>query len=97
MIMIVVIAKCIVAEGKVDEFVKVATPLVEETRKEAGNISYEIIQSASNPMEVAFLEKWESQEILDLHMKTPHFTSIVPLLGELTVGEMAVSINQILV
>ena len=42
--MIVIYAKCIVSGQNVEEFLKVAGKLVEDTRKEPGNISYELIQ-----------------------------------------------------
>ncbi|MDD4817993.1 MAG: putative quinol monooxygenase [Victivallaceae bacterium] len=48
-------------------------PLVEASRKEAGNISYELVRDTANPDTFLFLEQWESDAILERHGKTPHF------------------------
>jgi quinol monooxygenase YgiN len=95
--MIVVYAKSNVKEENAEKFLELAKKLVEETRKEKGNVSYELIRGLEDRTAFAFLEKWESPEILAAHMKTQHFTSLVPKLGELREGSPDIITYEILV
>ena len=72
--MIVLVLKLVLQEGKREEFTKIAKLLVEGTRKEAGNIEYNVYEELDEPNTVAFIEKWKNQEAIDLHEKTEHFT-----------------------
>jgi len=94
--MIVVYAKSIVPEKNIDKYLEIAKKLAEETRKENGNIFYEMIQDTNNKNVLAFIEKWENLEVLDKHMKTSHFTTLVPQLNELREGESELTIHEIL-
>ena len=76
--MVKVIAKFFVKEDKVEEFLKLASILVEESRKEAGCVSYNLLQDVSNPQTLIMVEEWESAGILKTHMASAHFTSIIP-------------------
>lgn len=94
--MIVVYAKSIVLEKNIDKYLEIAKKLAEETRKEKGNIFYEMVQDKNNRSVLAFIEKWENMEVLDKHMKTPHFTTFVPQLNELREGESELAIHEVL-
>lgn len=76
--MVKVIAKFFVKEEKVEEFLKLASVLVEESRKEEGCVSYNLLQDVSNPQTLIMVEEWESAKILKTHMDSAHFTSIIP-------------------
>ncbi len=82
--MIKVVAKKLVKEGKLEEVVSLYDQLVQATRKEKGCIKYELYQDDKESRILAVIEEWESKEALDKHMKTEHFTRIVPMIGELT-------------
>jgi quinol monooxygenase YgiN len=60
-----------------DEFLAVAKKVVEGTRTEEGNISYNLLEDAEQPNVFVFLEKWQDQNALDIHEKTPHFGEFV--------------------
>lgn len=68
--------------GEVERYLKAAeeAQVVEETRREPGNLGYRVFQNASNPELIVFDELWKNAEALDLHLKTPHminfFTAI---------------------
>ncbi len=81
--MIHVVAKAIVQIEMQDEYKKVASQLVEMTRKEKGCISYGLYQEKDDPTVMTFLEIWEDMESLEAHFKTDHFTRLVPKLGKL--------------
>lgn len=95
--MIAVYAKNIIKEIHIEKFISLAKPLIEETRKENGNISYELIRVVDRVNEFAFLEKWENKEVLDAHMKTEHFTRLIPQISELLKEDMSVAIHEVLI
>ena len=76
--MVKVIAKFFVKEDKVEEFLKLAGELVQESRKEEGCINYNLVQDLNNKQILVMLEEWESAGILKTHMASAHFTTIIP-------------------
>jgi quinol monooxygenase YgiN len=44
-----------------------------ETLKEEGNISYDLTQSISDPLEFLFVERWKDREAITKHFGLPHF------------------------
>jgi len=69
------------SEISAEDFRRTAVPLVAATRQEKGCTQYELALSTQQPNFAVMLEGWESQEDLDRHMKTEHFTTIVPEIG----------------
>lgn len=71
--MIIVQAKAIPkneeAKGKIIDF---AQDLIENTRKEEGNIDYNLFINTDDDT-LLFVEQWESKEILEKHLSTNHF------------------------
>ena len=80
--MIKVVAKNFAEKDKVDEILVLCKELVEATRKEEGCTAYELCKDENDSTILTFIEEWESKEALESHMKTEHFTRIVPLLGK---------------
>ncbi|MDR3236281.1 MAG: antibiotic biosynthesis monooxygenase [Prevotellaceae bacterium] len=54
--------------------------LVDASRKEAGNISYDLHQDINNPLKYIILEVWKSQDAIDEHNESIHFKSFVSLI-----------------
>lgn len=81
--MIFVVSKSVVKQDKVAEYKQQVVRLIEETRKEAGCISYDLCEDMDNSNILTFIEKWENKQYLDAHMKTAHFVEIVPKLKDL--------------
>ncbi|WP_297522348.1 putative quinol monooxygenase [uncultured Clostridium sp.] len=75
--MISVIAKFDVKKDKVDEFLKHALRLVEESRKEKINISYNLTRDVMEDNIFTFIEVWESPKALKEHMDTKHFKEVI--------------------
>lgn len=67
-----------------DDVLAITNELVEKSRQDEGNKAYDLFQSTTNPRVFMFCESWESQAALDKHAQTPHFTTAVPKLEELT-------------
>lgn len=80
--MIILVAKSRVIDDKVDEYKVLAEELVNESRKEAGCISYNLVHNDSTG-EFAFVEQWKDDKAIELHNNSQHFKTIVPRLGEL--------------
>lgn len=51
--------------------------VVDETRKESGNISYDLHQDTKNPLKYTILETWKSQDAINQHNETAHFKAFV--------------------
>ena len=89
--MVKIVAKNFIKADKVNEFVELASKLVEATvREDEGCIQYELYQDVSDPTLMIMIEAWEDKESLDRHMASKHFTETVPTLHDLASkpGEM---------
>ena len=56
----------------VDAVREVVVGFIEPTRKEAGCITYVLVQNDADPLEFTFVEEWASNAALDDHLQTPH-------------------------
>jgi quinol monooxygenase YgiN len=54
------------------EFIQAATACIEATRKEAGNIAYDLHESVTDPERMVFVEQWENAEALVPHRSAEH-------------------------
>jgi quinol monooxygenase YgiN len=72
-----------------------ALEMMEETRKEPGNISYTFSSDLRDPGTVYLFEEWESQEALDAHFRAPHMAKFQGVLGGLGIREMSVQKYQV--
>ena len=88
--MIGVYAGLSVKPEHVEEFLKTIEPLVTASRKDEGNVSYDF--GAVSETEFAFIERLESQALLDVHMATEHFQKAVAAWEPLLASELDVRI-----
>lgn len=89
--MIVLIAKNTVKEEKKEEFLRLAAILAEESRKEPGCCSYELVQDTAEEMVYYFVEKYQDEAALEAHRGSEHFQKYVPELGALRTKPSEVS------
>jgi quinol monooxygenase YgiN len=54
------------------EFIAAATACIAQTRKESGNIAYDLHESVTDPSKMVFVEQWESAEALVPHRGADH-------------------------
>ena len=54
------------------EFIAAATACINETRKEPGNIAYDLHESVTDPAKMVFVEQWENAEALVPHRAMEH-------------------------
>ena len=70
--MIYVVATLTVKPETRAELIAAATACIQETRKEPGNIAYDLHESVTDPTKMVFVEQWENPEALVPHRTTDH-------------------------
>jgi len=90
--MILIVAEALVKEGCAEQFIKAAAPCIAGTRKEAGNISYDLMVDTVNPCKLVFVEQWENREALTPHSQSEHFKAFGAAIKGLMAARMVVSV-----
>ena len=63
----------------VDRFIAAAQELIVQTHdKDAGCIAYDLYRDKADPLHLTVIEEWASQEALDAHIASEHFTRLFP-------------------
>lgn len=70
--MIYVVATLTVKPEARAELIAAAKDCIAATRKEAGNIAYDLHESVTDPARLVFVEQWENAEALEPHRKAEH-------------------------
>lgn len=70
--MIYVVATLTIKPETRAELIDAAKACIAETRKEAGNIAYDLHESVTDPARLVFVEQWENAEALVPHRTAPH-------------------------
>ena len=65
--------------------------LVNATREEEGNLSYDLYCDINNPLTYIFIEEWESENAIDKHNASPHFLHFVDAVRE----KVTLSVNVV--
>ena len=72
-----IVATVVVKQEYKEEVLKSIKTVVDATRKESGNIFYDVFEDVKNPLKFVFIEMWKSQAAIDAHNKTAHFNDFV--------------------
>jgi quinol monooxygenase YgiN len=67
-----VIARVRARDGKVDALKTALATLVSASRRELHCYQYDLLQSAADPRDLCFVERWESEQALDQHAASDH-------------------------
>ena len=86
--MLVIAGTIRIDPAKKAEVSAAALEIMKETHKEEGNIAYAFSSDLEDDGLIYIFEKWESQEALDFHFKTPHMAAFQKTVGALGVKEM---------
>lgn len=95
--MIKVVAKNFAQDDKIKEIIELYKELVEMTRKEEGCIKYELYKDEDDFTIMTMIEEWENREFLDQHLRSEHFTRIVPMLRKLMSKETDMNVYSKLI
>jgi quinol monooxygenase YgiN len=82
---IVVVGSFTAREGKEADALAAFEALVEPTHGEEGCILYALHQGAQDPGRLAFVERWESAELLRAHLHSEHIQAVLAQADELFV------------
>jgi quinol monooxygenase YgiN len=72
LIVIYVVATLTVKPETRAEFIAAAAACINETRKEPGNIAYDLHESVTDPGKMVFVEQWDSADALVPHRGAAH-------------------------
>ena len=61
----------------IEELKALLKSTIEETKKEDGYLMYEVFQTKSNPVEFIVIDSWESEEALNRHYETAHYSHFI--------------------
>ncbi|MBQ9661874.1 MAG: antibiotic biosynthesis monooxygenase [Oscillospiraceae bacterium] len=81
--MIKIIAKRLVREECLEDYIRLTEELVAASQAEPGCVTYTLNRCTENPRLFSFIEIWKDQAAIDAHNASEHFTRIVPQLGKL--------------
>jgi quinol monooxygenase YgiN len=71
-----VVARIKALPDKTDAVRSILSELIEPTRKEAGCVTYELLQNKSDPTDFTFVEEWESDTALEAHAVSDHINDV---------------------
>jgi quinol monooxygenase YgiN len=91
-----VVARVIALPNKVEEVKSVLMGLIEPTRQEEGCITYELLQNHQDPTDFTFVEEWESQALLNVHLASEHIAQASSQLGGLITSEPDIRVYHLL-
>ena len=89
--MIIVNASLKAKEDKLEDIITEAEKLILASREHEGNISYNLYRDVLDNS-LTFVEKWESKESLEKHMKTDEFISFGNNVKEFLTAELDVNV-----
>jgi quinol monooxygenase YgiN len=90
--MILVLAKAIPKdEDACEKIVEFAQDLIENTKKEEGNIDYNLYSNTADGT-LLFVEQWESTEILGSHLQTDHFLRFGDNIKDLVAADLIIDV-----
>lgn len=68
-----IVATILIREQFKNEMVEALKKVTDGTRKEEGNISYDLFQDINDPLKYIILETWKSQDAIKEHNQTEHY------------------------
>lgn len=71
--MITIVAKNCLKPGMKQAFMEATLELIESSRNEEGNISYDLYEEADGGDIMCFIENWRDGNAIKTHFDTPHF------------------------
>lgn len=74
------------------ELIAAAKACIVETRKEAGNIAYDMHESVTDPNKLVFVEQWENAEALGPHRTAEHMKTFGRVVVKSVAGPLKIEI-----
>ena len=80
-------------EADAQQVKQMARQLIEKSRLEEGNLSYDLFQGTT-PTCLLFCETWLDNDAFKTHLATSHYRSIMPNIQQMIVGEKELKIFE---
>jgi len=93
--MLVIAGTVTIDPARREEAMTAAVVMMEETRREPGNLAYVFSGDFESEAVVHIFEHWESQEALDAHFAAPHMAKFQKTLAGLGLQDMSVQKFQV--
>ena len=93
--MLIVAAQVMVEAGKIEGVRDALRTMEDETRKEAGCLTYAFSLDVNDPTSLRIFERWESLEALEAHFKTPHMAAFGQALAKVQPKSMDVKVYEV--
>ena len=90
--MLIVLAKITAKDGMVDNILKESKAIIEATQAEEGCIEYNLYDPVGIANTLLFVEKWESKEALEAHIKQQHFLDFGAAIGDFLAKDLEISV-----
>lgn len=91
---VVVVGAFRINPGKEEEAFEALTALIEPTHREEGCLLYALHRSTDDPARLTFIERWESRELLDAHLKSDHVAALLARADELWGDNVEVTVSE---
>lgn len=92
---VVVAGKFKIKPEKRELFLKLATSIIEPTRKELGVISYSFYEESTIPNSFIYFEEWQSREALSQHLKADYTQQLLSVFPEIIDREPDIKVYDI--
>ena len=83
-----IVCRVVVKDGQRAAFTEVAGKLVEATRQEPGNVSYNLYQSPFDSTLFIFYEEYKDDAAFDAHANSDHFKAFAEAIPEMLAEEL---------
>ncbi len=91
---VVVVGSFKIKPGKEEEALEAFKALVEPTHREEGCILYSLHRGVDDPGRLTFIERWESRELLDAHLRSDHVSALLQRADELWGNEGEITVHE---
>jgi len=92
--LLTVVAELLARPGKETQLEQRLLALLDPTLKEPGCVQYDLHRHISQPGRFVFYEKWESQDLLNRHLQSPHLKAFVADAQELLAEPLRVELYE---
>ena len=93
--MLIVVAEVGIEAGSVDGVRDALRTMESETLKEPGCHTYAFSIDVSDPTTMRIIERWESEEALAAHFKTPHMATFGAAIAQVKPKSMDVKVYEV--
>jgi len=88
--MLIVAGTLLIDPDKLEDARVAASIMMKATREEPGNVAYVFSQDLEEPGRIHIFERWQDEDALETHFKTPHMIEFQGKLGGFGIKEMTV-------